>query len=831
MKNKRFLSLLLCAALLVGMMGVLTVPVSAAGGSLPCGHGTYRTYWQLGETCEYGPNCEIYYVECTTCGMKITTAFRPAEGQSWPKGSHSFTTKTYKTSCPSNPITVSECSKCDYAEVSSEGGHNWSGWSTSSEGNACTGTVTSTRTCTYCGKVDTVDEGPKGHSWRILSESAADCENPGEIVRECNRCGETTTVTTPALGHNYGGSTSCTEPHTCTRCGKTINGYAHNWGNYVVTVNGHYQRCQQCDQTTDLTAHSDSGNGYCVCGKQVAAAKPVSCSHDWQVTSSYGLFNHYEKCSKCGEARLVSCATAGRELPRQYCTDKTYCECGNVLKDGQKNHNFGTWICNDDSHRHACKNSGCQYVSGPESHDLVTSNGITKCKTCSYVTAKAASAAHTHYYGEWTASSNGTTHVRSCTSGNCTALESAAHSGGTPNCAGYATCTVCHASYYTGKTGSHSGGTELRNVKPAEVGVPGYTGDTYCLGCGEKISSGSSIPALAPSHTHSYASTWSKDGTHHWKACTCGDEKDYAEHTYTKGVCTVCGYKDPNYVDAKSHVHAYSAEWVTDASYHWNVCTVDGCKEVANKAVHTIVDGKCSTCGMTLGEFVESKKEEQKPETQKPETQKPETQKPETQKPEVEEPATPNPVPQEPSKVTEDFAKEAVKEFKDVVKTDAFYAAPVGWAVQNNITNGTSTQDKTFSPSNPCTQEQILTMLYRAERTAADSSFKASGSDMAAAKTWAAGKGMTGADFDPKAPCTRATAVYYMWKAADSPDAAGSVSFTDVTDDSAYEQAIAWAVTKGVTNGTGNGSTFSPDDTCNRGQIVTFLYRDKVEGI
>ena len=90
------------------------------------------------------------------------------------------------------------------------------------------------------------------------------------------------------------------------------------------------------------------------------------------------------------------------------------------------------------------------------------------------------------------------------------------------------------------------------------------------------------------------------------------------------------------------------------------------------------------------------------------------------------------------------------------------------------------------------------------------------------ATAWAAEQGMAdGKTFSPNAPCTRAMAVTFMWKAAGSPKAA-EASFTDVT--AADAAPVGWAVAEGVTNGT-TASTFSPEATCTRGQIVTFLYR------
>ena len=64
----------------------------------------------------------------------------------------------------------------------------------------------------------------------------------------------------------------------------------------------------------------------------------------------------------------------------------------------------------------------------------------------------------------------------------------------------------------------------------------------------------------------------------------------------------------------------------------------------------------------------------------------------------------------------------------------------------------------------------------------------------------------------------------YLWQYAGTPDSSKTVSFTDVPAGSAYARAVAWAVEKGVTSGT-SATTFSPDTTCTRGQIVTFLMR------
>ncbi len=168
--------------------------------------------------------------------------------------------------------------------------------------------------------------------------------------------------------------------------------------------------------------------------------------------------------------------------------------------------------------------------------------------------------------------------------------------------------------------------------------------------------------------------------------------------------------------------------------------------------------------------------------------------------------------------------------FVDVAK-GAYYYDAVNWAVSKSVTNGTG--PNTFSPENPCTRAQVVTFLWRA-----NGSPKASGSnpftDVAAgtyyydAVLWAVSKGITtgtsATTFAPENDCTRAQVVTFLWRASNKPAAAGGSGFSDVPAGQYYHTAVLWAVGRGITNGTGNG-LFSPDQTCTRGQIVTFLYR------
>lgn len=171
--------------------------------------------------------------------------------------------------------------------------------------------------------------------------------------------------------------------------------------------------------------------------------------------------------------------------------------------------------------------------------------------------------------------------------------------------------------------------------------------------------------------------------------------------------------------------------------------------------------------------------------------------------------------------------EQIVGTFNDVKLTD-WFADAVSWAVEKGITAGTSAT--TFSPADTCTRAQILTFLWRAvgspKADMANSFEDVKSTDYYYnAALWAKEKGMvSGSHFEGNTPCTRAYTVIYLWKNAGSPTVKPSDTFADVDKNAEYAQAVAWALENGVTSGT-SATTFSPNDTCTRGQIVTFLKR------
>ena len=97
------------------------------------------------------------------------------------------------------------------------------------------------------------------------------------------------------------------------------------------------------------------------------------------------------------------------------------------------------------------------------------------------------------------------------------------------------------------------------------------------------------------------------------------------------------------------------------------------------------------------------------------------------------------------------------------------------------------------------------------------------------AVNWAVEKGITtgtsATTFSPNASCTRAQIVTFLWRASGSPEPkTASNPFTDVAANAYYCKAVLWAVENGITTGT-SATTFSPDAPCTRAQGVTFLWR------
>ena len=168
------------------------------------------------------------------------------------------------------------------------------------------------------------------------------------------------------------------------------------------------------------------------------------------------------------------------------------------------------------------------------------------------------------------------------------------------------------------------------------------------------------------------------------------------------------------------------------------------------------------------------------------------------------------------------------------VPAGSYYEDAVQWALENGITTGTDSRH--FSPDGICTRTQAVTFLWRAAGSPAPVTRTMPFTDVPrssyyeTAVLWAVENGITkgtsDTTFSPDQNCTRAQIVSFLWRSEKSPAARSSNPFADVKSTAYYADAVLWAVKEDITKGTTN-TTFSPDADCTRAQIVTFLWRCK----
>ena len=314
---------------------------------------------------------------------------------------------------------------------------------------------------------------------------------------------------------------------------------------------------------------------------------------------------------------------------------------------------------------------------------------------------------------------------------------------------------------------------ELKNEANVTCTLDGYTGDEVCKSCGEIINEGEIIKAVG----------------HKWD-----DGKVIKEATETaEGIkqftCSVCNGTKDETIPVIDHKHSFKASVVkpscTEDGYtlHKCVCGESYKDSYTDAKGHSYADGKCTVCGAADPNYKEPTP-----------------------------PAGDNP-------------------FTDI-PDNAWYAAPVLWAKENNVTGGTS--PTTFGPDDSCTRAQVVTFLWAANGRPDPISMNNPFEDVSDAAwyckavMWAVEQGITTGisttEFGPNNTCTRAQIATFLYAAAGKPEVKGSSIFDDVADDAWYAKPIIWAAENEVTGGIGEGK-FGPNNTCTRAQVVTFLYK------
>ena len=132
----------------------------------------------------------------------------------------------------------------------------------------------------------------------------------------------------------------------------------------------------------------------------------------------------------------------------------------------------------------------------------------------------------------------------------------------------------------------HFGSADLVNAYGGELSD--YEVEVYYISNGEKVVVGRERMSAATPHEHVFGDEWNNDAQNHWHVCKkCSQTSAPEPHTLVNGVCTACGYVQPE------HVHHFTC--VGAEGVHWDQC--DECGYTTNVRAHSIVDGRCSECG------------------------------------------------------------------------------------------------------------------------------------------------------------------------------------------------------------------------------------------
>ena len=447
---------------------------------------------------------------------------------------------------------------------------------------------------------------------KMYLKSAATCQSPAVYYKSCLVCDEKSSETfeygekdfsnhigntylvgqkeATCYAEGYTGDTYCSTCNHEIERGTSIAKNAHNPASVWTTdETDHWKECQTvgCGNIIDK-AHHSGGEATCV-NKAICEVCKIEYG-DVDAT------NH--KHTEVRGAKDATCCEKGY-------TGDTYCtDCNALISSGAEipatgNHTDvdGKWESDGENHWHTCYfgtkfdvtahtggeatcvNKAICEVCKIEYGDVDATNhknteirgatdstcceaGYTGDKWCTDCNTKIESGSeisstgnHTDVDGKW--ESDGTNHWHTCYFG--TKFDITAHNGGEATCKSPAECSECGHSYGPLDANNHKGTTYLKNQKGATCFEEGYTGDTYCSDCNEKIADGQSIAKNA----HNPASVWTTNEHDHWKECQtvgCGNVIDKAAHSggeatcVSKAVCEVCKaqYGD---VDATNHKH------------------------------------------------------------------------------------------------------------------------------------------------------------------------------------------------------------------------------------------------------------------------------------
>ena len=381
-----------------------------------------------------------------------------------------------------------------------------------------TATCTAKAVCSIC---QTAYGALGGHTLTKHDAVDATCTAPGNVEYwHCSVCGknfsdsagtgELTEITSPALNHNWGawtsngngthtrtcqrdsrhtetencsgGSATCTNAAICASCGGSYGKeLGHDWGEWKNTGNAqqHTRTCQRDQSHTETAAHTPGTPANCTtpqtctaCGYEIT---PANNNHDWNAWESNGNGTHTHTCKNDSSHTETTNCSGGSAT----CEARAVCDVCHMVYGELAPHTLTHTPAVDAT----CTTPGnVEYwhcsVCGKNFSDSAGKGELTEIT----------SPALNHNWGAWEKGSE-TQHQRICQNDG-SHKETGDHTLGTAaTCKAPANCSICGQSYGEKNPSNHTGGTEVRNQKEATTTTEGYTGDTYCLGCGEKIAS------------------------------------------------------------------------------------------------------------------------------------------------------------------------------------------------------------------------------------------------------------------------------------------------------------------------------------------------------
>ena len=859
------------------------------------GNGTHTRTCQRDSRHTETENCSGGFATCTNAAICTSCggSYGKELGHDWGEWKNTGNAQQHTRTCqrdqshtetaahtpgtPANCTTPQTCTACGYEITPANNNHDWNAWESNGNGthtHTCKNDSSHTETTNCSGGSATCEAQAvcdvchmvygelAPHTLTHTPAVDATCTTPGNVEYwHCSVCGknfsdsegkgELTEVATPALNHNWGewtsngngthtrtcqrdnrhtetencsgGSATCTNAAICTSCGGSYGKeLGHDWGEWKNTGNAqqHTRTCQRDQSHTETAAHTPGTPANCTtpqtctaCGYEIT---PANNNHDWNAWESNGNGTHTHTCKNDSSHTETTNCSGGSAT----CEAQAVCDVCHMV--------YGELAPHTLTHTPAV-DATCTTPGNVEYwHCSVCGKNFSDSEGKGELT-EITSPALNHNWGAWEKVSE-TQHQRICQNDG-SHKETGDHTPGTAaTCKAPANCSICGQPYGEKNPSNHTGGTEVRNQKEATTTTEGYTGDTYCLGCGEKIASGTVIPKLPSSGGGSSSGGGGGSST---PSVTVPVSSD---HGGTKLSATISGSTATVSVSGKEidKVIADGAKSVTvDLSGLSKVDSVklpasviaktedaedtgltirlpDGAVELDEAALESIATGKTLTVSVQQAKLTNAQQE-----------------------------------------AVSSLAQVAVVVDVDIVvgtvKQSAFgggrltisipYIPEKGedtstlavWYIRDD--GSIENKGGSYDAKSGCfvfeTDHLSRYLLVHTEQVMGFTDVPAN-SWYAGAVAWAVEQGITSGTsdttFSPNVSCTRAQMVTFLWRASGTPEIGGTNLFSDVSSDAYYCDAVLWAVEQGISGGTGDGK-FSPDAPCTRAQMATFLWR------